>query len=577
MYVETVPHRDSRPTILLRESHRQGRKVVKRTLANLSDWDPARLDALRRVLRGQALVPAEQRFAIQRSWPHGHVQAVLRIIHRLGLDTLITAQRGRERDLVLAMLVQRLLRPGSQLANTRRWRDTTLGRELGVENADVEELYDALDWLRERQPRIEAKLAARHLADGGQALYDLSTSFYTGATCPLAQFGHERDGKKGLPIIAYGVLTDAQGCPVAVQVYPGNTADPNTVADQADKLRDRFGLARVVLVGDRGMLTHARLEALRETPGIGWISALRSAAIRGLIEPGHRPRSLFDRVNLAEIRSPEFPGERLIACYNPLLADERRRTRDELLAATAALLEKLATQVARRTRRLLTAEQIGEQVGRVIHRYKVAKHFGWSLEERRLNWSRNETSIVAEAALDGIYVIRTSEAAAQLPASQAVRSYQNLAQVERAFRGLKGLDLRIRPIFQRTPEHVRAHIFLCLLAYYIEWHLRRVWAELLFEDEKLEAARATRDPVAPARPATAVRRKKANRITTTGVPVQSWDTLLSHLATRARHRCAVPDAPPGSTFELLTQPTPLQARALELVEAYPVPTPPHAK
>lgn len=580
MYIEIVPNRGSPPAILLRESRRQGKKVVKRTLANLSDWQPARLDALRRVLRGQTLVPAEQRFAIQRAWPHGHVQAVLRMIGRLGLDTLIAGQRSRPRDLVLAMIVQRLLRPSSKLASTRLWRDTTLGAELSVENADVDELYNGLDWLLERQPRIEAKLAARHLADGGQALYDLSTSFYTGATCSRragTQFGHDRDGKKGLPIIAYGVLTDAAGCPVAVQVYPGNTADPNTVPDQAGKLRERFGLARVVLVGDRGMLTEARIEALRATPGVGWISALRSAAIRGLIEQGHLQRSLFDRLNLAEITSPDFPGERLIACYNPLLADERRRKRGELLAATAGLLEKVAAQVARRTRTPLTAEQIGARVGRVIHRYKVAKHFVWSLAAGRLRWSRNEASIAAEAALDGLYVIRTSQPAAQLPADDAVRSYKGLAQVERAFRCLKGLDLRIRPIFHRAAERVRAHIFLCLLAYYVEWHLRRAWAELLFEDQELEAARATRDPVAPARPSAGVRRKKAARTTTAGLPVQSWDTLLGHLASRARHRCAVPDASPDSTFQLLTQPTPLQARALELIEAYPVPTPQRAK
>jgi len=577
MYIETIPNRGSRPAILLRESRRHGRKVTKRTLANLSGWDPARLDALRRVLRGQVLVPVAERFAIQRSWPHGHVQALLRMIRRLGLDRVVAAQDGRARDLVLAMLVQRLLRPRSKLANTRLWRDTTLGRELGVEQADVDELYDALDWLLARQPRIEAQLAARHLAAGSPALYDVSTSFYTGTACPLAQFGHDRDGKKGLPIIAYGVLTDGAGCPVAVQVYPGNVGDPNTVGDQAQKLRERFGLTQVVLVGDRGMLTQARIEALRETPGVGWISALRSTAIRGLIAQGHLQRSLFDRVNLAEITAPDFPGERLIACYNPLLADQRRRTRDELLAATAALLEKVAAQVARRTRTPLTAEQIGEKVGRAIHRYKVAKHFDWSVAAGRLTWSRNEAAIAAEAALDGIYVIRTSEPVAALPADDAVRCYKSLAQVERAFRCLKGLDLRIRPIFHRTEAHVRAHIFLCLLAYHVEWHLRRAWAELLFEDEDLETTRATREPVTSARPSAGVRRKKADRTTRTGLPIQSWDTLLSHLATRARHVCVVPDAPPDSAFELLTQPAPLQARAYELIEAYPVPTPRRAQ
>jgi hypothetical protein len=571
MYIESVPNRGSRPAILLRESQRQGRRVTKRTLANLSHWDPQRLEALRRVLRGQPLVPAAEHFAIQRSLPHGHLEAVLRLIRRLGLEHLIAARRSPQRDLVLAMLVQRLLRPGSKLANTRLWRTTTLGHELGVGGADVDDLYQALDWLLKRQPRIEAQLAKRCLTQGGQALYDLSTSYYTGTTCNLASFGYDRDKKKGFRVIAYGVLSAARGCPVAVEVYPGGTADPNTVNDQVRKLQERFGLPRVVLVGDRGMLTQARIEALRQRPGMGWISALRSTAIRGLIEQGRLQRSLFDRLNLAEIASPDFPGERLIACYNPLLAEERGRKRAELLAATAALLEKVAAQVARRRAKPLSAAQIGEKVGRLIHRYKVAKHFVWTVADGRLSWSRNEAAIAAEAALDGVYVVRTSEPPTQLTAADAVRSYKGLAQVERAFRCLKGLDLRIRPIFHREERRVRAHVFLCLLAYHVEWHLRRAWAELLFEDQELETSRATRDPVAPARAGAGVQRKKAGRITRTGLPVQSWDTLLAHLGTRARHCCRLLDAPPESTFELLTEPTPLQTRAMQLIEAYPVP------
>lgn len=576
MYVETVPNRGSRPAVLLREAHRDGGKIVKRTLANLSDWTPDRIDALRRVLRGQNLVPAEQRFVIQGSRPHGHVEAILKMIHRLGLDTLLAAQRGRQRDLVLAMIVQRLIRPGSKLGNTRSFDQTTLGAELGLAGVDVDELYGALDWLLARQPRIEAKLAARHLSEGGLALYDLSTSFYTGTHCPLAQFGHDRDGRKGRPIIAYGLLTDERGCPVAVQVYSGNTADPKTVVDQTHKLRTRFGLSRAVLVGDRGMLTQARIEALHQTPGLGWISALRSSAIGALVAQGHLQPSLFDQVNLAEIRSPDFPGERLIACFNPLLVEQRRRKRDELLAATQRLLEKVAAQAARRTRTLLTAEQLGAKVGRVIQRYKMAKHFVWSVANGRLSWSRNEAAIAAEAALDGIYVVRTSEPVERFAGGDAVRCYKSLAQVERAFRCLKGLDVRIRPIFHRTEDHVRAHVFLCLLAYYVEWHLRRAWAELLFQDEELESARATRDPVAPAKPSAAARRKKAERTTAAGLPLQSWDTLLNALAMRGRHVCAVPAAPPDSVFELHTQPTPLQARALHLLEMYPVPATRHA-
>jgi hypothetical protein len=570
MYIETVPNRGSPPAILLRDARREGGKIRKRTLANLSHWPADQIACFRALLRGERLVPAQDLLRIERSRPHGHVQAILQAIRQLGLDQLIASKRCRQRDLVLALLVERLIQPRSKLASTRHWLDTTLAETLGVADADVEEVYAALDWLLARQERVEKKLAARHLRPAGQVCYDVSSSYYTGQHCLLACYGHDRDGKKGLPIIVYGVLTDGRGCPVAVQVYPGNTADPATLPDQADKLRRQFGLDRVVLVGDRGMLTQARIEALREHPGLGWISALRSEAIRDLLGRGDLQLSLFDQQNLAEIRSDGFPGERLMACFNPLLAEQRRRKREELLAATQKDLERIAAAVARRKRRPLSNEQIGAQVGRVIHRYKMAKHFDWSIQAGQLHWSRHEESIRAEAQLDGIYVVRTSEPAERLGAADAVRSYKSLAQVERAFRCLKGLDLRIRPIYLRTQEHVRAHIFLCLLAYYVEWHLRAAWAELLFEDEQLPAARPVRDPVAPAAVSPQARHKKAARQTPQGLAVQSFETLLSHLATQARNTCRLAGEASGATFEQVTEATPLQKRAMDLLGLLPV-------
>jgi transposase len=573
MYIETVPNRNSRPAILLREARREGRRVRKRTLANLTDWPADQVEAFRRLLKGEKLVPAGELLTIERSKPHGHVEVILRAIRKLGLETLIAAKRCRQRDLVVAMIAERLIHPCSKLASTRHWNDTTLAEELGVTDAEVDELYDALDWLLARQSRIERKLAARYLREGGRVLYDVTSSFYEGHTCPLARFGHDRDGKKGLPIIVYGVMTDRDGRPVAVQVYPGNTGDPTTVSDQVEKLRARFDLSHVVLVGDRGMLTQARIEELKKHPGLGWISALRSGAIRTLAQEGSLHASLFDERNLAEIVSPEFPGERLIACFNPLLAEQRRRKREELLAATEQELARIAAAVARRTRKPLTKDEIGVKVGRVSNRFKVAKHFAWTIDDGVFAWQRREDSIRQEQELDGIYVVRTSEPAQQLSTEDAVRGYKSLAQVEQAFRCLKGIDLRVRPIRHRTEDHVRAHVFLCVLAYYVEWHLRQAWTELLFQDEELTTARRRRDPVAPARPSASVKRKKLERETAAGLAIQSWETLLAHLATCARHTCRFrsPDEPqPSPTFNQLTEPTPLQARVMELLDVYPV-------
>lgn len=563
MYIERVPNRSSPPAVLLRQAWREGNKVRKRTLANLSDWPEDRVEALRRLLRGESLVSPEAVFSIVRSAPHGHVEAVLGTMRKLGLPALLSAKPCRERDLVLAMIAERLIRPCSKLATTRLWHATTLAEELDVDDADVDELYSALDWLLRRQARIEAKLAARHLRDGAFVLYDASTSYYEGRTCPLARFGHDRDGKK-LPVILYGVLTDEVGRPLGVTVYPGNTGDPTTVADQVEKLRARFSLSKVVIVGDRGMLTQAQINKLKQHPGLGWISSLRSGAIRALLADGHLQRSLFDETNLAELRSPEFPGERLIACFNPLLATERRRKREELLQATEKGLERLSREVQRRTRKPLGKAEIGVKAGRLLLRFKMGKHFLLSIEDGIFAWRRREDAIERERTLDGIYVIRTSEPEQQISAPDAVRKYKSLALVERAFRCLKGVDLLVRPIHHRTEDHVRAHVFLCMLSYYVEWHMREALAPLLFQDEQLKIDRAQRDPVTPAQPSPAVRTKKATRVGQDGSPLHSFQTLLAELAMRCRNTVTL-KSDSDRKLSLLTEPTPIQVRAFELL------------
>jgi len=527
------------------------------------------IEQIRRVLKGENLVTPGEAFSIQRSLPHGHVEVVLGMIRKLGLDRLLSRRRSRERDLVVAMIAQRLLFPCSKLATTRHGHSTTLAEELGVANADEEELYAALDWLLERQPSIEGRLAKAHLSEGALVLYDVSSSYYEGRTCPLARYGHNRDGKRDRPIIVYGLLTDGEGRPVAVDVYPGNTGDPTTVPDQVGKLGERFGLQRVILVGDRGMLTQAQIEALQAHPELGWISALRSGAIRGLLQRGELQRSLFDEMNLAEIESPEFPGERLVACFNPLLADERRRKREALLAATEKELAKLARQVARRTKRPMLQAEIALRAGRLVHRFKMAKHFELSIADGEFRFVRRTESIERESQLDGIYVIRTSEPASGLSADDAVRDYKRLAEVEHAFRSLKSIDLLVRPIYHRTEEHVRAHIFVCLLAYYVQWHLKRAWAPLLFEDEELPRDRGVRDPVASAEPSASAKRKKATHRTPDELPVHSLRTLIAELATRCRHTCVPAGGPPDVTFAKLTDVTPFQAEAFRLAGLKP--------
>ena len=570
MYVETVPNRNSPPAILLREGWRDGKKTCKRTLANLSDWPAEKIETLRRLLRDEPLVSPHQLFVTQKTLPHGHVEALRLAVRKLGLDAVLSSKPCRERDLVLAMILERLLDPCSKLATTRQWHSTTLAEELGVNDATEDELYSAMDWLLERQPRIEKKLAARHLREGSLVLYDVSSSYYEGRHCPLAQFGHDRDGQKGLAIIIYGLMTNGEGCPIAVEVYAGNTGDPTTVVDQVNKLRDRFQLSRVVLVGDRGMLTQPQIEKLKAHPPMGWITALTSVAIRGLLAEGALQLSLLDEKNLIEIQSAQYPGERLMVCYNPLLAEERKRKREELLAATEKALSRIVKEVERRKHKPLLATEIALKVGKILGKYKMSKHFAHSIENGKLSWSRRSEAVEQEAKLDGIYVIRTSEAAAELSAAEVVRGYKSLAQVERAFRSLKGLDLLIRPIRHRTEERVPAHIFLCMLAYYLEWHLRRVWAPLLFEDEELPQERQRRDPVLPPSSSASAQVKKRTHQTAEGLPVQSFTTLLSDLASRARVTYSLKEDTSGPTFQQVPPPTPLQAKAYELLNLLPV-------
>lgn len=553
-------------TYLLRRTYRQGKKVLHETLGNLSHLPEATIDLIRRSLKGETFVSTQEAFRTTQSQPHGHVEAILKMIRKLRLATLIASKPCRQRDLVLAMIVQRILFPCSKLATTRDWHSTTLAEELHVADADEDELYEALDWLVARQRLIEAKLAKRHLVEGSLVLYDVSSSYYEGRTCPLAKYGHNRDGKQGRPIIVYGMLADMTGRPVAVEVYPGNTGDPTTVPDQVDKLRERFGLARVVLAGDRGMLTQTQIEHLKEHPGLGWISCLRSGAIRKLMEDGHLQRSLFDETNLAEIRSPEFPGERLMACYNPLLSEQRTRRREELLVATEKDLKKLAAQVVRRTKKPMPKAEIALKAGKIIGRYKMAKHFELTIEDGAFRWSRRQASIERELQLDGIYVVRTSEPKRRLSTDDAVRDYKRLAEVEQAFRSLKSADLRVRPIYHHLADRVRAHLLLCMLAYYVQWHLKRAWEPLLFEEEHLETIRRQRDPVTPAEPTAEVRRKKSTHQTANGLPVQSLATLLRKLGRRCRNTCQVLSDPSGATFEQLTDLDPLQAEAFRLLD-----------
>lgn len=568
MYVEAVPNRNSPPAVLLRESFRDGATIRKRTLANLSHWPPRQVDLLRRVLKGEALVSPLQALQIVRSLPHGHVAAVLGTARRLGLERLLSRTPSRLRDLCLAMIVARLLEPCSKLATARLLAETTaqssLGPTLGLGAIDENDLYAAMDWLLARQPHIEGELAKRHLGEGSLVLYDLTSTYLEGRACPLGRLGYSRDERRGNLQIVFGLLTTQEGCPVAVEVFEGNTGDPKTVAAQITKLRQRFGLQQVILVGDRGMLTQARIEQdLKKTPGIEWITALRAPQIQKLLADAALQLSLFDQRDLAEItQHPDYPGERLIACRNPLLAEERKHKREDLLAATEKELDKIVAATQRRRKPLRGRKDIGLAVGKVLGRYKVGKHFRLQIEDEGFSYQRNQTNIEREASLDGIYVIRTSVAAPALAADDAVRRYKSLAAVERAFRSLKSIDLKVRPIHHHLAARVRAHILLCTLTYYVEWHMRQALAPVLFDDHDKAAAEQQRvSIVAPAQRSAAAERKAHTKITEAGQPVHSFQSVLKNLRTIARNRVRMGE----HEFEMLTSPTDLQQHIFDLL------------
>ena len=564
MHIHIVPNRGSPPTVLLRESYREGRKVGKRTLANLSSLSAEQIDAMRAALRGEPLQPVARYFEVIASPAHGHVQAVSRAMQRLGFANVIAAKPGRERDLVLAMVAARILAPHTKLATTRWWRTTTLAEDFGVADADEDDLYAAMDWLLERQDTIERKLAARHLSPGALVLYDLSSSYFEGSCCPLAKLGHNRDGKSGLLQVNYGLLTDARGCPVAVSVHEGNVADSKTLMPALKRLREDLGVQQLVMVGDRGMISSKAIAELRQTDGVGWITALKTVSIRALIEQKQLQLRLFDERNLLELSSPDYPGERLMACRNPELAKLRAHKRESLLEATERHLEKIKIRVD--AGKLVGCDAIGVRVGKVVNRHKVAKHFELTITERGFGFARKLDAIAQEAALDGIYIIRTSVSAAQMDAADCVRHYKSLANVERAFRSLKTIDLKVRPIHHRKADRVRAHIFLCMLAYYVEWHMREVWRELMFADTD-QQAKATRDPVAPAQRSASAQYKASTHVLSDGTAVHSFATLLADLATIVRNTCRTPKAAPEApTFTVITTPNAVQQRALNLIQ-----------
>lgn len=564
MHIDAVPNRTSRPTYLLRESYRQGKKVRKRTLANLSALSDEQIEAIRAALSGAAVRPVEEIFAVVRSQPHGHVQAVRVAMQRLGFESLIASRASAERDRVCAMVAARILAPHTKLATTRWWHTTTLAEEFGVSEADEDDLYAAMDWLLEHQGSIERKLAARHLHSGALALYDLSSSYFEGTHCPLAKIGHNRDGKKNKLQVNYGLLTTRTGCPVAVSVYEGNTGDAKTLMPQVAKLREEFGLEQVVLVGDRGMISHKAIGELREMAGLGWITALKSSQIRCLVEGEALQLGLFDERSLFELTHADYPAERLIACRNPELAKRRAQKRQALLQATQQELEKVRAGVA--AGRLSGKAKIGVRVGRVVNKYKVAKHFELTIDDKRFDFKLLKEQVAAEAALDGIYVLRTNLLKKQMSAADTVLSYKGLCEVERAFRSLKSVDLKIRPIHHRLEDRVRAHIFLCMLAYYVEWHICEAWRELLFADEDLEAKR-TRDPVAAATRSQEALQKITDRTLQDGSPVHSFRTLLQELATIVRNTCVTRSAKTGAPgFQMLTTPNATQQRAMQLLQ-----------
>lgn len=577
MYVESVPNRGSPPAILLRESYREDGKVKKRTLLNLSDWPRERVEGLRALLKGGVVMPpGSEPLQVIRTLPHGHVSAVLGVIGKIGLDRLLGPQANRPRDLVLAMIVSRIIAPASKLATTKGLNPvtatTSLGQVLGLGEVAYDELYQALDWLLARQPAIETALARRHLKGGTLVLYDVSSSYVEGRCCPLAKRGYNRDGKKGKLQIVYGLLCAADGCPVAVEVFDGNTGDPKTLAVQIAKLKVRFGLAHIVLVGDRGMITQARIREDVVPANLDWITALRAPDIKALAEDGKLQLTLFDERNMAVITSPDFPGERLIVCRNPELAAARTRKRNDLLEATQRDLAAIKERVERKRTPLHGADKIGIAVGAVLGRHKMAKHFQIEIADDRFAFCRNEAEIAAETARDGIYVIRTNLPADAMADPQVVASYKSLSQVERAFRSIKTVDLEIRPIYHWLEDRVRAHVLLCMLAYHVEWHMRGALAPMLYEDDEKEALLAERSsPVTKAPRSDKARAKEATHRTADGLPVHSFQSLIADLGTLCLNTL-VTALSPDYQITVATRPTPIQAKAFELL-GIPAPSP----
>lgn len=555
-------------THLLRRTYREDGKVKNETVSNISCLPESVVELIRASLRGQAFAPVDEQFDVVASPHHGHVQAVMMAIQRLGLDKLVHSRRSRERDLVLGMIAARVLAPQSKLSTTRWWHTTTLPGELGITEADEDELYAAMDWLLKRQKAIEKKLAHRHLTSGGLVLYDLSSSYFEGTHCPLAAIGHSRDGKKGTLQVNYGLVTNRDGCPVSVSVFAGNTGDSTTLVNEVQQVQERFGIERLVIVGDRGMIGEKQIEELRSHKGVGWITALKTGAIRKLLDQGHIQMGLFDERNLFELRHPQHPDERLVACRNPELAELRAKKRQDLIDATCRELDKVRGMVERG--RLRGADKIGVRAGKVVNKYKVAKHFELQIEDERFSYQLQHDRIAAEAALDGVYVIRTSVPARGLKAPDVARSYKLLSNVERAFRSFKTVDLNVRPIRHWAEDRVRSHILLCMLAYYVQWHMQEAWRPLLFADED-QQAKATRDPVAPARRSAKAEQKAVSKSLEDGSLAHSFRSLLATLSTIVRNVCHRKGANEHEpTFQVQTTPTAKQRRALDLINGIQV-------
>ncbi len=566
LQIDKIPNRQYKPNYLLRRAFRDGKKVCKETLANLSELSISQIEAMRMILKGQELVPVEDAFEILQSRQHGTVQAVLTAMDQLGFKKLIASKSSKERDLVVAMVAARIINPDTKLATTRWWHNTTLPTELNVADANENDIYNAMDWLLEHKKYIEPKLAKRHLKDGSKILYDLSSSYFEGEKCPLAERGYNRDKKKGKLQVNYGLLTDERGCPITVRVVDGNVSDTRTFIPQVDQIRDEFGIDRMIIVGDRGMISQKQIDKLKSYKNIDWITALRSSSIRKLIEDESIQPELFDERNLFEIEHPDYPKERLIACRNPYLAAHRSKTRQSLLEKTRENLAKIQKSV--QNGRTQGIDKIGIKVGKVIDKYKVAKHFDIEISDNSFEFTVNQGRVAKEAALDGIYVIRTNVSKDSMDSETAVRNYKNLSQVERAFRSMKSVDLMVRPIHHRLPDRVRAHIFICMLAYYVQWHMRQAWSSLLFTDEDREWLQQ-RNPVAPAKPSRSARAKKSGKSKQSRGEKQtyhSFRTLLGSLSTVVKNSCRVlHEKSKNLTFETNTKPDKSQKKALELL------------